>query len=122
MERLIKKILTRVLILSFLIIGFLFFYKDNPKPYILGYIFGTAISILNFLLLKNSVEKSVKMTESRAQNYATGQYFIRMGIFAVTILIGAVANYLSLITTLFGVLIIKIVIYLSNFFDRNFLQ
>ena len=117
---LVIKIMTRVFILSLILTGIIYIIYNEPKKYILGYIFGTLISVLSFLLLKNTVERSVKMEPSRANSFATKQYFLRMLIYFVTILVGAIADYLDLISVIVGLFSTKIVIYLSAIFDSDF--
>jgi len=117
---LIKGIFRRVLLWSILILILIFFFSKNIKASILGYIFGVSISSLNFLLLKKSIEKSIRLTPDKASSYATGQYFIRMSIYFVVLLVGAMADYLSFFTVIIGLLTIKIVILLSNIIDSRY--
>lgn len=119
---LIKKIFRRVLLWSLLVFLMIFFFKKDIKSSILGYIFGVSISILSFLLLKQSVEKSVRMNPKRASSYATGQYFVRIVIQGLVLVIGAKADYLDFLMVVLGLLMVKIVITLSNVLDKNYLK
>lgn len=117
---LVKKIAVRTALLSVVLIGIIFFIYPEPKKYILGYIFGTLISVLTFMLLKNTVVRSVRMEPERATRFAAIQYFIRMIIYLITIMVGAIADYLDLVTVIVGLMSIKITIYLSAIFDEDF--
>ncbi len=119
---LIQKIFKRVLIWSVLVIILIFFFKKDVKAGILGYIFGVLISMLNFLLLKQSVEKSVKMNPANASRYGKTQYFIRMMIQGLVLIIGAKADYLDFLMVVLGLLMVKIVITLSNVINKNYLK
>lgn len=120
-DKLIQKIVKRVIILSLIIIlGLLFF--SNRKENIMGYIFGSLISVTSFFLMKQGVEKSVWMTPENAKKYAMGQYLLRMLIYGVVLVIGAKADYLSFLTIVLGLLAVKIVIVLSTIFDKEFLK
>lgn len=120
---LVFKIIKRTLIWSvFLIVVIFLLTLRNAKPYILGYIFGVLISILAFKLLHNSVNKSVMMEPNRARLYSTSQYFIRFIIYAVVLAIAGKADYLSLITTFLGLIMVKLVIVTTTIFDKNYLN
>ncbi len=114
---LIRGIFRKVLLWSIPVLILIIFLTKDIKAGILGYIFGVLISSLNFLLLKKSVEKSVRLSPSNASRYATGQYFIRMLIFFVALTIGAIADYLNFLGVVVGVLMIKAVILISNIID-----
>lgn len=117
---LILNIGKRVMILVLLISGLFAFIFREPKPIILGLIFGSMISILAFKLLDNTITKAVKMPPGRATGYSTIHYFARYMIYFVVLLVAAKAEYLNLISTIGGLLSVKLVIILSTIFDRNF--
>lgn len=121
-EDIAYKIVKRALIYSIPIIGLILLLMDNPKETSLGFIFGAIISILNFLLLNNSVKKSVRMSPGKAERYANGQYIIRMSIYGIVLIIGAKADYLNFLTLCLGLLIVKIVIRFSAILDKGFFK
>ncbi len=116
---LVFKIVRRTAIFSLLIIGVMAFVFKESKPIILGYVFGTLISILAFKLLDNTINKSVKMTPAKASGYATLQYFIRYFIYAIVLVVAAIADYLNFPAAVLGLLMVKIVILTSTIFDKN---
>lgn len=116
----ILKIYKRILIFSFFIIGFSFFLFENPKAIILGYIFGTMISMLGLKLLDNTINKAMTMTPAKASAYTSFHYFIRYLIYFIVLSISALADYLNLPSTILGLLMVKIVIIISAFFDKDF--
>lgn len=119
---LIKKVFKRVLLWSLLVIILIFLLKKDVKAGVLGYIFGVLISMLNFLLLKQSVERSVKMNPEHASRYGKSQYFMRMMIQGLVLVIGAKADYLDFLMVVLGLLMVKIVIVLSNLMNKNYLK
>lgn len=119
-NEIIIKIFKRVVIVSFFLIGISFIVFSEPKPIILGYIFGTLISMLSLKLLDNTINKSIKMTPSKASGYSMVHYFLRYFIYFIVLIVSAIADYLNFPATVIGLLIIKFVIFLSTIFDRNF--
>lgn len=115
----ITKVYKRTIIFGFFIIGFSFFLFKDPKAAVLGYIFGMLMSMVTFKHLDISIQKSIKLPARRATAYARGQYFIRYTIYGVVMAVAAKADYLSLLTTVLGLLSIKFVIILSAIFKKS---
>ena len=116
---LVLKIFKKTIIVSFFIISFSMFIFDNPKPIMLGYLFGTLISMLGFKLLNNTINKAVLMTPSKASAYSTMHYILRYVIYFVVLTVSAIANYLNFPATILGLLVVKFVIISSTIFDYN---
>jgi hypothetical protein len=95
------------------------FLFTNPKPIILGYIFGTLISMLGFKLLNNTINKAVLMVPSKASAYSTLHYILRYFIYFIVLTVSMLADYLNFPATLVGLLAVKIVIITSAVFDYN---
>lgn len=113
-------VVKRTLILSLFVIGtFAFIFKD-PKPIVLGFIFGTIISILGFKLLHNTINRAVEMTPSRASGYSMVHYFLRYIIYFVVLGVAALADYMNFPATILGLVMIKIIIMVSGIFDKEF--
>ena len=117
-ENIVDTIIKRTIILSFIIIGIIFIGLKNSKPYVLGYIFGVSVNILTFKLMERSVEKAVTMEPSKAYGYSVKQYMIRYLIYAIVLTVGALADYLSVLTIVLGLFMIKIVILSSAVIDQ----
>lgn len=117
---LVFKIVKRTAIVSLFIIGIMAFAFKEPKPIILGYIFGVIISILAFKLLHNTINKSVEMTPGKASAYTMVHYFLRYTIYFVVLGTAAIANYLNFPATILGLLVLKFVILGSGILDKNF--
>jgi len=113
-------VVKRTLILSLFIIGAFAFIFKNPKPILLGFVFGTIISILGFKLLHNTINRAVEMTPSRASAYSMVHYFLRYIIYFVVLGVAALADYMNFPATILGLLMIKIVILGSGILDKNF--
>lgn len=117
---LVFKVAKRVSILSLFIIGISAFAFKEPKPIVIGYIFGAIISILGFKLLHNTINKAVEMTPSRASGYSMAHYFLRYIIYFVVLGIAALADYMNFPATILGLIMVRIVIMVSGIFDKDF--
>lgn len=116
----IKVIFKRILMSSFFIMGISLFIFNEPKPIVLGYLFGVIISMLGLKLIDNTVNKAVKMSPERASGYTVLHYSLRYLIYFLVLSISAIADYLNFLATIVGLLMVKFVIILSTIFDKNF--
>ena len=116
----ITKVYKRTLIFSFIIMGFSFFVFKNPKPIVLGFLFGLIISMLSFKLLESTINRSVKMTPARASAYSTVHYMFRYLIYFIVLSVAVLADYLNFPATVLGILMIKITIIVSTTLDKDF--
>ena len=114
---LVFKILKKTVIFSFFVIGFSMFLFKSPKPIILGYVFGTLISMLGFKLLNNTINKAVLMEPSKASAYSTLHYTLRYIIYFIVLLVSAIADYLNFPATIFGLMAVKFVIISTTIFS-----
>lgn len=119
-NKLVFKVAKRAIILVLLIVGIFAFIFNDPEPIIMGIIFGTLISILNFKLLDNTINKAVRMPPNRATAFTISHYFARYIIYFIVMMIASKADYLNLISTIAGLFIVKFVILGSNIVDKNF--
>lgn len=110
----VVKILIAVIV-ALGIMGFVFL--KEPLPFLMGLIFGSAISALNFFQLANTLNRAVKMHPGKAQTFTVTQYFIRYFITAIVIYVSIVAPYINILGTVVGLLIIKFVIFATNLFN-----
>lgn len=117
---LVFKVVKRTAIISLLIIGITAFVFKEPKPIILGYIFGAIISILGFKLLHNTINKAVEMTPGKATAYSTAHYMVRYFIYFIVLGVAALADYLNFPAAILGLLMVKFVILGSGIFDKDF--
>ncbi len=111
------KVYKYTLILTCLISGIAVFVIREYVPFIYGLVFGTLIASLNFTLLAKTLERAAKMTPERAKGYATSRYFIRYMIYGIVLYISVVADYINIIGTIVGLLVIKIVILILHAFN-----
>lgn len=107
--------------LSFVIIGFSYFLFKNPKPIILGYIFGVLINILSFFLINDSAYKLVQMSPQRAKIRASSNYMLRFFIYFIVLFISIKADYLNYLATFVGLTMVRNAIFILNFIDKEFL-
>ena len=117
---LILNIGKRVMVLVLLLSGVFAFAFKEPRPIILGLIFGSIISILSLKLIDNTITKAVKMTPSKATGYTIAHYMARYIIYFIVLLVAAVADYLNLFSTIGGLFTVKFVIIISTIIDKNF--
>ncbi len=126
MEKVVKlqyKIIVIDVVALLVLMMLSFFITKNPMPWIMGYLFGGLIGILNFILLGRTVYRASMMSPQKAQIYASSNYFLRMFITGVVLFIGLKADYLSSIAVIIGLLLIKQVIFFSQFKgSKNFFK
>lgn len=114
------KIIKKCIFISLVFIATSLYLFKAPMPIVNGYIFGGIISILNFKLLHNTINRVIFMAPEKANMHSRIHYAIRYMIYFIVLTIGALAPYLNFITTIFGVFIVKIVIIGSTVFDKDF--
>lgn len=118
-----KRIMTWLLIVDAIIIGVSFIAMKDPRPFILGVVFGSAISGLNFMELSNTLSRAVQMQSDKAQSFTVIKYFIRYIVTAVVLYVSIVAPYINVLGTILGLVIIKIIILMGNFLgDKRFFR
>lgn len=90
-------------------------------PFFMGIIFGTLISMLNFRALALTLEKAVTLPPGRAQVYASSRYFIRLMTNGIVIFVSIKADYINVLGTIIGLIIIKLVVLGTNLLnDKSF--
>lgn len=114
------KIIIRALILALIFSGIILLLLPNPKEYIYGLIFGTSINVLNFRLMGITFEKAMNMPQKRIMPYIMSQYLLRYIIYAIMLVVSAVADYISLYTAILGLFMIKIAILSNPIYDIIF--
>ncbi|CCQ94696.1 putative ATP synthase protein I [[Clostridium] ultunense Esp] len=119
-ENLVFHIIRKTVVYSLIIIGIMFIGLKDAKPYVLGFIFGTTIGILGFKLIEKTAKRAVTMESSKAYTYSIFHYFIRYSIYAIVLIIAAIADYLNFFTTVLGLFMIKMVIVISAFINTNY--
>lgn len=103
-----------VIIVDLFLIGLSFILLKEPMPMIMGLIFGSAISVLNFIELANTLNRAVNMPADKAQTFTTVKYFIRYIVTAVVLYVSIVAPYINVVGTILGLVIIKLIIFTWN--------
>lgn len=117
---LVLSVIKKIAISSLLIIGITAFVFKEPKPIILGYTFGSIISVLGFKLLHNTINRAITMSPGKANAYSMSRYMIRYIIYAIVLSVSALADYLNFPATILGLMMVKFVILISAVFDKGF--
>ncbi len=115
-----RKIIIRALALALILSGIILLIFPNPKQYIYGLVFSTSINVLNFRLMGITFEKALNMSQKRIMPYIMSQYLLRYFIYAIMLIVSAVADYISFYTAILGLFMVKIVILSSPFCDKIF--
>lgn len=100
-------------------IGLVVSLQGKAIPYVLGLILGSAISVLLFMLLANTIVKASFMDPGKAQLYTGSQYIIRMSIMAVVLYISTQVSYLNVFATAVGIFMVKAVLYAIQLRDQR---
>ncbi|NLB42977.1 MAG: ATP synthase subunit I [Clostridiales bacterium] len=88
-------------------------------PFIRGIAFGLIYSLLDFRLLELNLAKSVKMNSEAAKKYIFSRYIFRYTLTGVIIYVSITNPKIHVMGTIIGLLILKLVIYLSSLFSKN---
>lgn len=100
-----------------------FLFLKEPLAFLYGLVFGGLIGILNFLELARTLERAVTMPVARAKSYTAVKYFLRYIIMALVLFVSVKADYINIIGTILGLLLVKFVVLATNLFDdRRFYQ
>ena len=108
------QIIKGVLILNVVILAILFLIGKATIGILVGMVFGSFFSILNFRLLAITIEKCVTMPPHRAQAYMVSRFFLRMFFTGAVIVISLRANHIDVIGTLIGLILPSIYIKTSS--------
>ncbi len=112
-----------MIIFDLFAIGISFLVLKTPMPFIMGLIFGSAISLLNFIELANTLSRAVGMPPDKAQTFTVVKYFIRYIVTAIVLYVSIVAPYINVLGTILGLIIIKIIILVTNLLgDKNYFR
>ncbi len=95
----------------------LFVLFDEPTKYVLGLLFGSAIGVLNFMELSKTLSRAVEFSPEKAQSYTTRKYFLRYVIYGVVLWVSIQADYIHVLGTIVGLLLIKVVLLTTNLFN-----
>lgn len=119
-QDLIIDITKKVAIISIIIVVLVAIIFTNPKPIILGYFFGTLISVVSLKLMGNTINKAVQKTPSKASSYTRSHYMFRLTIYGLVLVVAAKADYLNFMSTAVGLTMVKNIIIFFTIFDKNF--
>lgn len=106
-------------LIGFIVLALLSFLYSEPIPLILGLVFGTVLSLLNFRLLYLTLSKAVLMPPGKAQVYASSRYVVRYIITGMVLFIAIKADHINALGTILGLLLIKIVVFVGNIFNSG---
>lgn len=96
-----------------------FFLIEEPKSFIIGLLFGSATSVLNFLELSSTLKRASSMVPAKAQNFVVLKYFIRYVVTAIVLFISIVAPYINVLGTIVGLILLKGIIFLSSLHKKQ---
>ena len=110
-----------VIAFGFMIMAFFIF--EEPLPWIAGIVFGSALGVFNFYDLSLTLMKASTMDSRRAQSHTTRKYIIRYIFMGMALFVSIKADYIHVISTILGLMLIKFVIMATNLFnDREYFK
>lgn len=87
----------------------------------MGLLFGVLISTFGFIDLRNTLQRSVNKAPADAQSYTIRKYFMRYIVNGVCLYVAVVTPHIHIISTVLGMLLIKVSIMITNLFnDKQF--
>ena len=107
------------LIIGMTTVALLIGLKAAALPFVLGLVLGSAISVLTFMLLANTVVKATFMDPGKAQIYMGANYFLRYAIIAIVLYISTQMPYLNVFATAIGILLVKGILYVIQLSDKS---
>lgn len=90
--------------------------STTPFAFMLGVVIGALTSYLAFVELALTMTKAVKMTSGRSAIYVNAKYYMRLIIYGLVIYASIKAPYIDVYGTVTGLLLVKLVIYITNIF------
>lgn len=116
-----KKMISTILIIAIVcILASVIYYRSLEfLPFIFGVLLGTATSVAKVLLLEHTVNKALKMEESKAGGYVTLQHIFRLLLSGVVLVLGAIIPQVNLWGVVVGILALQVAIYLSKFTSKS---
>jgi ribose/xylose/arabinose/galactoside ABC-type transport system permease subunit len=99
--------------------GVSIFFLKEPLAFALGLAFGGLIGILNFVDLARTLERAVRMRMDKAKTFTALKYFIRYITMIIVLFVSIKADYINVIGTIIGLLLIKFVVLATNLFDNR---
>lgn len=91
------------------------FFTKNYLPYILGLLLGTVFSIVKLILLEKSIDKSLEMDGTPAQNYIFTQYILRYILTALVLFFAVTDKNLNIIGFIIGLFSLQLSAYITGF-------
>lgn len=111
MDKLIK-LKTRVLSHSLIVMffGIVLFALIDFGALLRGWVYGSVLGILSFLLLSRTMQKAVTFTPQKAKIYTITNYILRYAVFFIALFVAVKRPDVSMVTVVLGLTIPKIVI------------
>ena len=116
-KKLVFKTIKLSMLTAFGLIFISYFAFSDSMPIIMGIIFGALLGILNFYDLSLTLIKSSSMNPGKARNFVTVKYMLRYVVVGIALLVSIKADYINVLGTVVGLLLIKFVIMVINLFD-----
>ncbi|NLK67739.1 MAG: ATP synthase subunit I [Clostridiaceae bacterium] len=116
-----KRMIISILVISVVcLIGSIIYHRSFAfLPFLFGTIIGVAVSIFKVFLLENAVDKALTMDKNAAVKYITAQYFLRMLVSGVALVIGALVPKISLWGVAAGVLAFPLATYREKYISKR---
>lgn len=114
-----KRIIISMTAISLIFLGIGIFFINNQIAYAKGIIFGTVFSILKLLLLERTINKSLDMSKSGAQNYARAHYMLRYLLTGVVLAVGALEPSISLLGVIIGIFCMRPAVYAATYIEKK---
>lgn len=113
----VSKIMKRALLVIGLGSLVLLVFSNNKLPHILGLLLGGFLALIFLKIIYLNVTRAIEMSEKGARKFMLINYFMRMSIAGAILFISSQSEYLNIFTCFFGLLSVKIGMYLGNIID-----
>ena len=109
-----KKYCTRAMVTAIAIGGFLILIGQPPVGK--GFILGTLFSVLNFILIGETLPLRLGKTSGKTFLIAFGSIFLRFGLMAVPLILAIKFDQFNIFTVILGIFAVQMVIMADNLF------
>lgn len=116
-KKTIQTVTIRSFWLTIIIVGAMFFFLKEPRSYVLGYMIGALVSIINFRLLSLSLIRAINNAKTSVRVFSFG-FLLRYTIYGIVLILSVHEKSINLITLIAGFLVVKIVVMLGVNFQR----
>ena len=111
-----KKYCSRAIVTAIALGGFLILIGHQPVGK--GFILGSIFSVINFILIGETLPSRLGKTRSKTVLIALGSIFLRFGLMAVPLILAVKFDQFNLFAVIFGIFTVQMMIIADQYLSR----